>query len=293
MIVTTPFGPGGQENSGPAPSPGRALPTVDELAAQSLTACLREQPYMATQIQETARAQTHLGLEQQREDDAAWAAAGARQLASSLAARLDTAGQRCVGTGAGTVVVASLLLLDIVPLNWAAQAFNLASGGTWLITLILVAASGGAMAGLEAARDDARRRGLLLGLMALAFAALTVLRTFYLVTVTETPIGAAGLQAVLLSAVSAGLVVCGSIVLSRTRPLVLSRALAAARRADRVQARCVAARRRAEETLERHWAVLVRLLRDWSYAGTAPSGVSQAGWTSALERCLAAIFPVS
>jgi hypothetical protein len=45
------------------------------------------------------------------------------------------------------VVVTALLAFDAIPLNWAAQAFGLASAATWLVTVIMLAASAGAMAG--------------------------------------------------------------------------------------------------------------------------------------------------
>jgi hypothetical protein len=79
--------------------------------------------------------------------------------------------------------------------------------------------------------------------------------------------------AALLSAISAGLVACGSAVMARTRPLTLARALATARRARRTAAACRAARRRAEEKMQRHWAVLQRVLREWSIMSDAPVGV--------------------
>jgi hypothetical protein len=74
-------------------------------------------------------------------------------------------------------------VFDTVPLNWAAQAFGLAAAATWLVTGIMLVASAGAMAGLELTREDARRRGALLFLIAAGFAALAVLRTAFLVTV--------------------------------------------------------------------------------------------------------------
>jgi hypothetical protein len=285
MTATTSLDPGEPGSHGPETN-------LDALATGSLAACLQDQPLMGAQIQQTARAQTHAQLERQHEQEANWAATAARQRASTLSAQLDLAGRRFLSAGLGAAVVTGLLLLDVVPLNWAAQPFGLSSGGTGVITAILLTASAGAMAGLEAVRGETGRRLTLLGLMTAAFAVLTVLRASYLTTVAGEPTAAAVLQAVLLSAVSAALVVCGSVVLSRTRPPALSRALAAVRHAERWEVRCAAARRQAEEALQRHWAVLQRLLRDWSLtACTAPAGISQAEWAAALERSLVATFP--
>ncbi len=125
--------------------------------------------------------------------------------------------------------MAVLLAFDAIPLNWAAQAFGLAAAATWLVTVIMLAASAGAMAGLELSRDDARLRRALLAIIGAGYVALAVLRAAFLITVAGESLGAAILQAVLLSAISAGLVACGSAVLARTRPLALARAVAAAR----------------------------------------------------------------
>ena len=80
-------------------------------------------------------------------------------------------------------------------------------------------------------------------LMTAGFAALAVLRAMFLMTVAGESRAAAILQVVLLSAISAGLVACGSAIMAKTRPLTL----AAARHARRAAAACRAARRQAEE----------------------------------------------
>jgi hypothetical protein len=265
--------------------------TLDAGAAASLGALFAARPSLAADLEEAGRAHTHLEQERQRETDALQAQGRAEQHAASVTARLDLAGQRFAGFTAGAVVVAILLVFDAIPLNWAAQAFGLDTAATWLVTGIMLAASAGAMAGLELTREDSRRRGALLILMTGGFAALAVLRTAFLVTVAGESLAAATLQAVLLSAISAGLVACGSAVMARTRPLTLARALTAARRARRNAVACRAARRRAEEKMRRHWAVLQRVLREWSIMSDAPAGVSQADWISALERAMRALFP--
>jgi hypothetical protein len=266
-------------------------PALDARAAASLSALFEARPALAADLEEAGRAHTHLEQERQREADARDVLTRAEQHASGMTARLDLAGHRFAGFTAGAVAVVVLLVFDAIPLNWAAQAFGLAAAATWLVTGIMLVASVGAMAGLELTREDSRRRAALLILMAAGFAALAVLRTAFLVTVAGESLGAAILQAVLLSAISVGLVACGSVVMARTRPLALARALAAVKRARRTAAACHYARRRAEERMRLHWAVLQRVVREWSIMSEAPAGASHADWISALERAMRALLP--
>jgi hypothetical protein len=265
-------------------------PSLDAQAAASLGALFKADPSIAADLEEAGRAHSHLRQERQRELDALQAQAKAEQNAAALSAKLDLAGQRFAGFTLGAVVVTALVVFDAIPLNWAAQAFGLASAATWLVTVIMVAASAGAMAGLELTRDDSRRRGMLLVMIGVGYLALTLLRTSYLVTVSGEGLPSAVLQAVLLSAISAGLVGCGSAVMARTRPLALDRAMAAARQGRAAAVTCREARRRAEEKMQRHWTVLLRTLREWSITSGAPAGVPQADWNAALERALRALF---
>jgi hypothetical protein len=265
-------------------------PSLDAQAAASLGALFKANPSIAADLEEAGRAHAHLQQERQRELDALQAQGKAEQHAASLSAKLDLAGQRFAGFTTGAAIVTALLVFDAVPLNWAAQAFGLASAATWLVTVIMLAASAGAMAGLEFTRDDARRRGMLLVMIGVGYLALAVLRTAFLITVSGEGLPSAVLQAVLLSAISAGLVGCGSAVMARTRPLPLTRALSAARQARAAAVTCREARRRAEEKMQRHWTVLLRMLREWSITSGAPVGVTQADWNAALERALRALF---
>ena len=266
-------------------------PALDARASASLSALFEARPALAADLEEAGRAHTYLEQKRQREADARDALTRAEQHASGMIARLDLAGHRFAGFTVGAAAVVILLVFDVIPLNWAAQAFGLAVAATWLVTGIMLVASAGAMAGLELTREDSRQRAALLILMAAGFAALAVLRTAFLVTVAGEPLGAAILQAVLLSAISAGLVACGSVVMARTRPLALARALAAVKRARRTVAACRDARRRAEEKMRLHWAVLQRAVREWSIMSEAPAGASHADWISALEHAMRALLP--
>ncbi len=57
--------------------------------------------------------------------------------------RHDPAGHRVLGFAFGAALAVTLVVPDVIPLNWAAQAFGLDSGGTWPVTFILVVASAG------------------------------------------------------------------------------------------------------------------------------------------------------
>jgi hypothetical protein len=273
------------------PEGGTPDSSLDAHAAASLGALFGVRPVVASDLEEAGRAHAHLEQERQREADALQAKGAAEQHAASVTAKLDLADRRFTGFTTGALMVAVLLFFDAIPLNWAAQAFGLGDAATWLVTVIMLVASAGAMAGLELTREDPRQRGLLLILMAAGYVALGILRTAFLVTVAGESLAAAVLQAVLLSAISAGLVVCGSVVMARTRPLTLARALSAAKRARRRAVACREARRRAEEKMQRHWLVLQHTLREWSITSPAPAGVSQADWVAALERAVRALFP--
>ena len=150
-----------------------------------------------------------------------------------------------------------------------------------MVTLILLVASIGAMAALEAARHDSRRYMALVALTLTAYAGLVALRTSFLVIMAGESMAAAILQAAVLSAISAGLVFFGSAVMARTRPLRLSRALAAVRRARRATQVTEAAWRHAEDKLERHLGVLHRQLIRQPLYSRVPSGMrTLSGWMS-------------
>src|SRR5260370_396425 len=78
-------------------------------------------------------------------------------------------GQRMLGVASGAALVLVLVVLDAIPLNWAAQAFGLDSAGTWLVTFILVVASIGAMLGFEVTRGHPRRRGILAAVVTVGY----------------------------------------------------------------------------------------------------------------------------
>ena len=227
-------------------------PALDTQASAAISGWLDEHPAVAGELAEAVRAHTHLRELQQRAALAAAAAATAEQRAATLAAKLDPADYRTLGFTAGTVLVTIVIMLDAIPLNWAAQAFGLDAAGTWLVTGILLIASIGAMAGIEITRGNTRRRAVLGALMAAAYLALVVLRTEFLTTVAAQSLPAAILQAFLLSAISAGLILGGSAIMARTRRLSLARARADAQRARQAAEATQAAARTAAEKMARH-----------------------------------------
>ena len=190
----------------------------------------------------------------------------------------------------GFAIVVALIILDAVPLNWAAQAFGLNSAGTWLVTFILVVASIGAMLGFEITRGHPRRRGALMAVVTMGYLALLGLRTEFLITVSNESLPLALLQSTLLTAISAGLVLCGSAVLARTRYLSHSRARAAARRAARAADAARAAERQAAGKLQRHVGSLHHMLLRWALRSAAPEGADPAKWAAELERAIRALY---
>lgn len=105
------------------------------------------------------------------------------------------------------------MVLDAIPLNWAAQAFGLDSGGTWLVTFILVVASASAMVGFGSHVGTRAWRTVLATVVIAGYLALLGLRTKFVVTVTNEPFLVAVLQTAMVTGISAGLVLCGAAVL--------------------------------------------------------------------------------
>ena len=200
MTVTTVAGADGP--SGPdSPEHQHRDPVLDAQAGAALTVLLRDHPAVAGELEEAIRAHTHLLELRQRATRAAAAATEASRRVASLAAKLDPANHRVLGFTGGAVLVAVVILLDAVPLNWAAEAFGLDATGSLLVTGILLLASVAAMAAIEMTRNDQRRR-IVLAVLLLACLTLVILRTEFLTTVAAESWPAAVLQSVLLSAIS-------------------------------------------------------------------------------------------
>jgi hypothetical protein len=97
----------------------------------------------------------------------------------------------------------------------------------------------------------------------------------------------------MLTGMSAGLVLCGSVILARTRSLNLSRSCAAAQRARQATAEARAAQAVSAENLQRHIGGLRSMLIPWALGPAAPTGADRARWVAALERAVRQLFPVS
>jgi hypothetical protein len=266
---------------------GTVLPTR---ATATITRLLQEHPGVAKEIKEILRARVYLRELAERSSRAEKATEAADQHRSNLAVKLDPGDRRTLGFGLGLAIVVALVILDAVPLNWAAQAFGLNSAGTWLLTFILVVASIGAMLGFEITRGHPRRRSVLAAVVTVGYLALFGLRTEFLITVSADSLPTAVLQSALLTAISAGLVLCGSAVLARTRSLAYSRARAASRRAAQVAEDARAAERQAAEKLQRHIGSLHHMLLPWALRSAAPEGVGHADWDAALDQAIRALF---
>jgi hypothetical protein len=284
----------------PEPEPGRdgtalraEIPSDATLADGATAAIMRlfkERSEIAKEIRDLLRARVHLQELTQRRDEARKVADDAEQRESNLAVKHDPGGHRTLGFGLGAAIAIALMILDAVPLNWAAQAFGLDPAGAWLVTFILVAASVGAMLGFELTRGNPRKRGLLVTVVAAGYIALIGLRTEFLATVVGDSFAVAFLQSAMLTAISAGLVSSGSAVLGRTRLLGHSRARATARRTAQAAEEARKAQLEAAETLERHAGSLHHMLYPWALTLPAPEGVDHAKWIAALDGAIHVLF---
>jgi hypothetical protein len=262
-------------------------------ATMMIKCLLEEHPGVAREIRAMLRARVHAEELARHTAQAEQIAADTEQDESNLAVKLDPGDGRTLAFGLGIAIVIILVILDAVPLNWAAQAFGLTSAGTSLITFILVAASIGAMLGFELTRGHPRRRGLLAAVVTGGYIALLGLRTEFLITVASESLLVALLQSALLTAISAGLVLCGSVVLARTRFLIHSRARAAARRAAQAAADARAAQFDAIDKLHRHIGSLHHMVLPWALSSAAPEGIDHAEWAARLEQAIRALFPMT
>ena len=275
------------------PDPGYADPILEAQANAALERWLEDHPAAAGEIEETVRVHIHLQELEGRANEADQAVRDAEQRDAALTTKLDPAGHRILGFALGATLVVLLVVLDAFPLNWAAQAFDLDPAGTWLVTFILVVASAGAMLGFEVTRGHPRRRTLLAAVVTAGYLALLGLRSEYLTTVASESWLIAFLQAAMLTAISAGLVLCGSAILARTRSAGLSRSHARVRHARQAATEARAAHKKAAYRLQRHLGGLRQLLLPWSLGSAAPAGVDRAKWAAALERAVRQLFPAS
>jgi hypothetical protein len=264
--------------------------SVDTLAGTALSQWISEHPAVARELDEAAQARIHLQELDARSQAADTVAEEGERKAASAALKLDPAGHRLLHPAAGGALVAGLLILDIWPLNWAAQAFGLDSAGSWLVTAILLAASVAAMAAIEMSRGNRRRSILIAVGLSVACLILVVLRTQFLMAVTGEGMTGALLQSVMLTAISLGLILCGSMILGRTRVLRVARARSAALRARREADTLRSSRVAAAERMQRHFGALRQRLIPWALSSPAPAGIDHVSWAAALERAVRGLF---
>jgi hypothetical protein len=270
-----------------------ADPILQTEANAALERWLQDHPGIEGELKDTVRAHIHFQELEARTREAERALQTAEQRYATLQTRHDVAGHRIFGWTVGLALVVALVVLDAIPLNWAAQAFGLDSSGTWLVTCILVVASVGAMVGFELTSGHSRQRGMLAAVVGVAYLVLLGLRTQFLTTVAGESTSVALLQSAMLTVISAGLVLCGSVVLARTRSLTLSRSLGIVRRARRDVATARTAQGLASQKLQRHIGALWQMLLPWALGTAAPAGVDRAKWAVALRQSVRQLFPVS
>jgi hypothetical protein len=281
-----------EPGSGNARDNRHADPILQAEANAALERWLQDHPEIEGELKETVRAHIYFQELEARTREAARALQTAEQRYATLLTRHDVAGRRIFGWSVGLALVVALVVLDAIPLNWAAQAFGLDSGGTWLVTCILVVASVGAMVGFELTSGRSRQRGLLAAVVGVAYLVLLGLRTQFLTTVVGESTPVALLQSAMLTVISAGLVLCGSVVLARTRSFTLSRSAGIVRRARQATAAARIAQGLASQKLQRHIGALWQMLLPWALGTAAPAGVDRAKWAVALRQSVRQLFPV-
>jgi len=281
-----------EPGSGNARDIRHADPILQAEATAALERWLQDHPEIEGELKDAVRAHIYFQELEARTREAERALQSAEQRYASLLTRHDVAGRRIFGWTVGLALVVALVVLDAIPLNWAAQAFGLDSGGTWLVTCILVVASVGAMVGFELTSGHSRQRGLLAAVVGVAYLVLLGLRTQFLTTVAGESTPVALLQSAMLTVISAGLVLCGSVVLARTRSFMLSRSAGIVRRARQATAAARIAQGLASQKLQRHIGALWQMLLPWALGTAAPAGVDRAKWAVALRQSVRQLFPV-
>ena len=97
-------------------------------ASAALQRWLQDHPEVSGELTETVRAHLHFQELETRTRKAERALTTAEQRYDTLLTRHDVGRHRILGCTAGLALVVALVVLDAVPLNWAAQAFGLDSG---------------------------------------------------------------------------------------------------------------------------------------------------------------------
>jgi hypothetical protein len=282
-----------EPGSGNARDIRHADPILQAEANAALECWLQDHPEIEGELKETVRAHIYFQELEARTREAERMLRTAEQRYATLQTRHDVAGHRIFGWTIGLALVVALVVLDAIPLNWAAQAFGLDSDGTWLVTCILVVASVGAMVGFELTSGHSSQRGLLAVVVGVAYLVLLGLRTQFLTTVAGESTPVALLQSAMLTVISAGLVLSGSVALARTRSFTLSHSLGIVRRARRDAAIARIAQGLASQKLQRHIGALWQMLLPWALGTAAPAGVDRAKWAVALRQSVRQLFPVS
>ena len=246
---------------------------------------------MAKEIKDTLRTRVYARELAGRTSQAEEEEANTEQRESNLAVKLDPGDRRVLGFGLGLAIVVALVILDAVPLNWAAQAFGLDRAGTWLVTFILVVASIGAMLGFEMTRGHPRRRGVLAAVVTVGYLALLGLRIEFLITVSSDSL--LGRPAAVRPA-DRHLGRPGPVRLGGPGPDPVPQPLTGPRRRPARgpgrRRRPRGAQRQAAEKLQRHIGSLHHMLLPWALRSAAPEGVDHAKWDAALDQAIRALF---
>jgi uncharacterized membrane-anchored protein len=258
----------------------------DPAAASALNVIgtvVKELPLARDQLQ---AARHHAARARQLDQQAQTARERAGQLQARAAAeQLKADPHQRIPRTAGTTLAAGLAVLDAVPAYWSAEAFGLNQTSTLIVTVLLCAALGGAMWLLDLFTSQHRRRALRIMQACLAggLIALFALRLDYLQVTGAAGFWLAAIQALALTALSAGLVVTGFVLLAHRVPKPLAAAQQAARQADPGSAIEAAQDAHAQASAAR--AALENTLFDWALTHLQ-DGIGHDRLLPALRRAL-------
>jgi hypothetical protein len=273
------------------PEPGPYDPILEAQVSAALERWLSHHTALVGEIKGILRVHIHLrhptGTSKPEE-----AVRNTKRHDATSASMLDPTSHWVPGFEFGEALVVLPVALDAISLDRAAQAFNVDSSGTWLVTFILVAVAAGAMLRFELTCRDARRSCLLTAVAVAGFLALLELCTELPTAVASESLLVAFLQAAMLTTVSAGLVLCGAAILARTRSRALSHSRTAARRArqDVAHARTV---QQAAYALQRHLGGLRHIPLPWAFGPATPARIDRAVWAAVLGLTIRRSFAAS
>jgi hypothetical protein len=210
----------------PGPEGGPITPTERDLAGPVLKQILSDSPGFEVQFRETMAKEQ---VAQRAEAESEKATKAAKDAAADTATARhgsDPMSEHELSRVLALEIAVGLSLVDAVPSYFTAQGFGLDQTATVIITVLLVAALASAMWLMALFTTKGRRhaRRVVEIIVGIGLVVVTILRAQYLTATSGGSPAEALLQAVVLTAMSGGLVAMGYIVLEHRKPKVVATA---------------------------------------------------------------------